>query len=98
MIKVKIYDGNKFVRTIKGDMFVGVVGTECDDGYESQIAINGWVSEMGAIGMMGALADAAKCAARDMAETSEQLTERMLMGVHLMDIAGCGPDQEEEDE
>lgn len=96
MIKVKIFDGNKFVRTVKGEMFVGVIGTEHDDGYESQIALCGSSSNKGAIGMMAALADATKHAAADMAEASGQISEDTMLLAHLAALAG--DDVEEEDE
>ena len=97
MIKVKIFDDKKFVRTVKGNMFVGVIGTEHDDGYESQIALCGRSSGRGAFGMMEALADATKHAAADMAEASEQISESTLLLAHLAALAGDDVEEKEDE-
>lgn len=97
MIKVKIYDGHKHIRTIMGDMFVGVVGTERDDGYGSHVGMCGRSTNKGAIGMMGALANAVKYAAADMAEASGQVSGDILLLAHLEALNG-GKVEEKEDE
>lgn len=83
MVEVKVFEDGKLTRTIEGDMFVGVVGTECEDYYNRTFYFGGRSSTRGTMYMMRALADITRMLAEDATKLDDHITEKDFILAHL---------------
>ena len=83
MVKVKIFEDGKLARTMEGDMFAGVVGTEYEDHYNRTFCFDGRSSTRGTMYMMRALAGITRLLAKEATKLDDHITEKDFILAHM---------------